>query len=169
MADVHTHVLAGFIVGTLLSFRYDWLGPEHVTLVMIGALAPDFIKINILISDAAVTALLGIPFSWAPLHQLGGAVLVILLGSLLPAPEYRTRAFALFAIGVATHFVLDWLLLTATGYAFPVFWPLTEWRPPAGNLYLSSDRWPALVAGMLAVGVWYVRVRVWGEPAVEAR
>ena len=47
MADVLTHVLAGFIIGTLLSFRYDWLGPGHVTLVMIGALAPDFVTIDI--------------------------------------------------------------------------------------------------------------------------
>ena len=127
---------------------------------MIGALAPDFVKINLLVPDSAVVALLGIPFSWAPLHQLGGAALLILLGSLLLAPEYRTRALALFAIGVASHFLLDWLLLTATGYAFPVFWPLTEWRPPAGNLYLSSDRWPAFLATLLAVGVWYARQRI---------
>ena len=121
---------------------------------MIGALAPDFVKIEILFSDAAVATLLGIPFAWSPLHRLGGAALLIHAGTLLLAPEYRTRALTLFAIGVASHFVLDWLLLTATGYAFPVFWPLTDWRPPAGNLYLSSDRWPMVIVGTVAVLVW---------------
>lgn len=42
VADVRTHVLAGFIIGTLLFFRYDWLGPEHVTLVISGGLAPEY-------------------------------------------------------------------------------------------------------------------------------
>ena len=39
---------------------------------------------------------------------------------------------------------------------------------PAGNMYRSSDRWPAVVASIVAVGVWYARYQVWGEPAVEA-
>ena len=102
-----------------------------------------------------------IPVAWSPLYRLGGATLLIHAGTLLLAPEYRRSAFALFAIGVASHFVLDLLLLTSTGYAFPVFWPLTEWRPPAGNLYLSSDRWPAAIAMLLATVVWYARYRVW--------
>ena len=122
-------------------------------IVMIGALAPDFVKFEILLSDAAVATLLGIPFSWSPLPRLGDATLQNLLGSLLLAPEYRTRALALFAVGVASHVGFDWLLHTSTGYAFPVFWSLTEWRPPAENLYLSSDRWPALVPILLAAAV----------------
>ena len=76
--------------------------------------------------------------------------LQILAGTPLLAPEYRTRAFALLAVSVASHVVLDWLLRTATGDAFPVCWPLTEWRPPAGNWYLRSDRWPAAIAMLLA-------------------
>ena len=92
---------------------------------MIGALAPDFVKIIILHSDAAVAALLAVPFAWAPIHRLG-ATLLILAGTLLLAPEYRTRALALFDVGAASHLVLDWLLLTTTGHAFPVFWPFTE-------------------------------------------
>ena len=37
MADVLTHVLVGYILGTIPSWRYDWLEPHHVTLVMIAA------------------------------------------------------------------------------------------------------------------------------------
>jgi len=44
--------------------------------------------------------------------------------------------------------------MTSTGYSYAAFWPLTEYRLPAGGLYLSTDRWPALVAGLCAVLVW---------------
>lgn len=87
MADVLTHVLVGFVIGTVLSIRYEWMGPEHVTLVMIGALSPDFVKISLVVPDYTVATSLGIPFSWSPLHTLGGSVIVVLLGALLLAPR----------------------------------------------------------------------------------
>lgn len=31
-----------------------------------------------------------------------------------------------------------------------------DYRPPSGDLYLSSDRWPAVVAGLCALCVWAV-------------
>ncbi|MFP9190577.1 metal-dependent hydrolase [Natronosalvus vescus] len=157
MADVLTHVLVGYIVGVSLSFRYEWLRGEHVTLVMLGALAPDFVKIELFVPDRLVAHHLGVPFSWSPLHTLVGTVLVTLLISLLLAPEYRKRAIVLLAIGVATHHVLDIALLTATGETYAVFWPLSSYRPPSGGLYLSSDQWPALVAGTIAVVLWVSR------------
>nr|WP_193787997.1 metal-dependent hydrolase [Natronorubrum bangense] len=159
VADILTHVLVGYIIGTLLSFRYEWIRPAHVTLVMIGALSPDFVKIELFVPDGLATALLGVPFSWSPLHTLGGTVLVICLASLLLAPEYRAQALALFAIGAFSHHALDVLLMTPTGDAYAVFWPLTGYRPPAGGLYLSSDRWPALASGLVAVVVWAVARR----------
>ncbi|MFP8890764.1 metal-dependent hydrolase [Natrialbaceae archaeon A-CW2] len=157
MADVLTHVLVGYVIGTCLTIRYDWMGAEHVTLVMIGALLPDLVKINLVVPDSVVAGFLGVPFSWSPIHTLGGTVVVILLGSLILAPEHRTRAIILMAIGAVSHHVLDVALLTSTGYSYAVFWPLTEYRPPSGDLYLSSDRWPALVAGGVAVAVWLIR------------
>ncbi|MCU4754281.1 metal-dependent hydrolase [Halobacteria archaeon AArc-curdl1] len=154
MADVLTHVLVGYIVGVSLSFRYDWIKTEQVTLVMLGALAPDFMKIGLFVPDGYVAHLLGVPFSWSPLHTLVGTVIVISLISLLLAPEYRKGAIILLAIGVATHLVLDIALLTPTGEAYAVFWPLSSYRPPSGGLYLSTDRWPALVAATIAVALW---------------
>lgn len=73
MPDILTHVLVGFSIGTVLSFRYEWLGPEYVTLVMIGALSPDFTKIALVVPDWTVSSLLGIPFSWGAFHVLGGS------------------------------------------------------------------------------------------------
>lgn len=157
MTDVLTHVLVGYVVGVALSMRYAWVRPAHVTLVMVGALSPDFVKIGLFLHEDLVAAALGIPFSWEPLHALGGNLIVLLLGALCIPPGQRRRVFSLLAAGAVTHHVLDVALLTVTGYAYAVFWPLTGYHPPSGGLYLSSDRWPALVAGTLAAVAWILR------------
>ncbi len=154
VADVLTHVLVGYVLGMVLAFRYDWMRAAHVTIVMVGALAPDFVKAEIFLPDGLMQYLLGIPFSWAPLHTLGGTILLGLLTALLLAPEYRRQAFALFLLGAASHHVLDIALMNATGRSYAVFWPFLDYRPPAGGLYLSSDRWPAVVSGLASVAVW---------------
>lgn len=159
MPDVLTHVLVGFIVGMLLAFHYEWIRAPHLTLVMLGALSPDFVKIVLVVPDAAVEAFLNVPFSWQPLHLLGGNLLVLILFALLVAPEYRKRVFLLFALGATSHHVLDLLLLKASGYAYSVLWPLTQYQPPAGMLYRSSDRWPLVVAGVIASSVWLLHRR----------
>ena len=156
VADVLTHVLVGYVIGTLLTFRAESLGPAHVALVVIGALSPDFVKIQLLFPDGFVAWTLGVPFSWSPLHTVAGSVLVIGLGSLLVAPAQRKRALALLAVGALSHHVLDLLLLTPTGESYALLWPLLEYRFPSADLYLSSDRWPAVVAGCCALVVWLV-------------
>lgn len=166
--DVLTHVLVGYVIGTLLSFRYERLRPAHVTLVMVGALSPDFMKIQLVFPDGFVAWVLGVPFTWSSLHTLVGSALVVCLGSLLVAPAHRKQALALFAVGAASHHVLDVLLLTPTGDAYGVFWPLLEYRPPSGDLYLSSDRWPAIVAGLCALLVWLVDRRRETPPETSA-
>jgi hypothetical protein len=157
MPDILTHVLVGYILGTLLSSRYDWLTPEYATLVMLGALTPDLTKIALLLPSERVELLLGVPFDWFALHTLGGNLAVLLLGALLVAPEHRKRVFLLLALGAASHHSLDLLLFNPSGYSYPVLLPLTAYNPPAGQLYLSSDRWPALVAGTLAALMWLNR------------
>ncbi|QRV15778.1 metal-dependent hydrolase [Haloterrigena salifodinae] len=149
--DVLTHVLVGYILGTLLSFRYARLRSAHVTLVMAGALVPDLMKIQLLVPDGLVAHVLGVPFTWSPIHTLVGSALVVGLGALFVTPAQRPLAVALLAVGAGSHHALDLLLVTASGDAYAVFWPLLEYRPPAGDLYLSSDRWPAVVAGVGAL------------------
>jgi hypothetical protein len=155
-----THVLVGYVLGTLLAMRADRFGPAHVTLVMLGALTPDLTKISLVIPSSVVEDTLGLPFDWFAFHVLGGNLVVVLLGTLLVASEYRKHVFLLLALGAASHHTLDLLLVNVTGYAYPVLWPLTEYHPPAGMLYLSSDRWTGLVAGTIAAGVWMIQNRV---------
>lgn len=170
MPDLLTHALVGYAIGTALSIRYGRLDRSHVTLVMLGALSPDLAKVGLVVPDAVVSGLLGVPFRWSPLHTVGGTVLVAGLCAVLFAPEYRRTALALVALGAASHHCLDLGLVTPTGETYAAFWPLTSARLPTGDLYLSTDRWPALVAGSAAVLVRAVargRRRREGESAAD--
>lgn len=157
MADLFTHVLVGYSIGTILSFRYKWLTPKLVTVVMLGALVPDLTKIALVVPSSQVEGLLGIPFEWRAFHRLGGTLVVITMGALLTDTEHRRRVFLLLAVGAASHHCLDVFNIKLSGYAYAVFWPLTTYNPPTPNLFLSSDRWPAVVAVTIAAFLWYVR------------
>ncbi len=157
MPDLLTHVLVGYSIGTLLSLRDERIRSAQVTLVMAGALSPDLAKVRLFLPADIVQAVVGGPFSWAPLHTLGGTLLVVPLGALLVAPEYRRQAVALIALGAASHHALDVALLTATGESYAVFFPISQYRLPSLDLYLSTDRWPATVSGALAAVLWGVR------------
>ncbi|MDS0474396.1 metal-dependent hydrolase [Natrinema sp. 1APR25-10V2] len=157
MPDLLTHVLVGYSIGTLLSLRDERIRSAQVSLVMAGALSPDLAKVRLFLPADIVQAVVGVPFSWAPLHTLGGTLLVVPLGALLVAPEYRRQAVALIALGAASHHALDVALLTATGESYAVFFPISQYRLPSLDLYLSTDRWPAIVSGALAAVLWAVR------------
>lgn len=159
MADVLTHVLVGYLLGTLLALRYDWLDERFVTVVMLGALLPDLTKVSLVVDDALVEGALGVPFSWFAIHTPAGSLVACAVGALLVGDGYRRRVFALLAIGAVSHHVLDALLLSVTGHSYALAWPLSTYHFPSPNLYLSSDRWPALVAGALAAGTWAYRRR----------
>lgn len=159
MPDILTHALVGYVLATVLSFRYEWLSPEFVTVAMVGALVPDLSKLELLVSDEQITAVVGLPFEWMAAHMLGGALVAIAIGAVLTDRRHRTRVALLLALGTASHLFLDALLVNPSGHSFAVFWPLTAYHPPTPNLYLSSDRWPVLVAGVAAVAVWFLRSR----------
>jgi uncharacterized membrane protein len=144
----------GLTVINLPCSRDKWNHAPQVTLVVLGTLSPDIAKIKLLVPETLVEALLGIPLAWRPLYTPAGSLVVVALWALLTAPASRKRAFLLLALGAASHHALDVMLISASGYAYPVFWPLTDYRPPRGMLYLSSDRWPAVVAGLAAALVW---------------
>lgn len=160
MTDLLTHILVAYVVGTLVSVRYASLTPQHVTLVMLGALVPDLTKIKLLVPSELVQSLLGVPFDWVALHTIGGVAVVIALGTVLAGRTRRTLVCSLLVLGAVSHLLLDGLLLTSSGYSGMLLWPLTSARLPSPGLYLSSDRWPAVVAGTVAVCVWYVRARL---------
>jgi membrane-bound metal-dependent hydrolase YbcI (DUF457 family) len=151
MPDLLTHVLIGYVLGTLITTRTTASAPAMTTVVMLGALLPDLTKIQLVITDAHIEAVLGILFAWRALHTLGGVLVTASVGALLVGPTTRRRVFRLLLAGAVSHLVLDSLLSKPSGYAAALWWPFLHTGLPTPGLYVSSDRWPALVAGSLAV------------------
>lgn len=155
MPDWLTHALVGYALATALGLRADWLDARYVTLAMVGALLPDLAKLDLLVPSDAVAATLGTSFDWFALHTLGGtAVTALAVAALLPA-EHRRRGLLVLALGATSHHALDLLLVQPSGLTYPVLWPLSDLRVPSVDLYLSSDREPAIAAAVLALAARY--------------
>ena len=156
MPDLFTHMLVGYTLAVVLSWRYEWIEYPYVTLAMGAAILPDLNRIDLVLPATTIEATLGIPWLWVPLHRVSGTFLVICLGTLLAATNLRRRVFALLVIGATSHYTLDLMLYKPSGLSGPFFWPISDYRVAIDGIYLSSDRWPALLMGTIAVIVWYV-------------
>ncbi|QKG92028.1 metal-dependent hydrolase [Halorubrum salinarum] len=163
MADLFTHILFGYSLGIVLSWRYEWISYPLLTVVMIGSTLPDLNRIDLVIPEETITALLGIPFTWSPLHRVGGTLLIVCLGALLVANTYRRVVFTLLAIGASSHYALDFLLYKPSGISGPLLWPFVTHGIAIDGFYLSSDRLPVVVAAALA-GLLWIMDRRWVRP-----
>ncbi|QLG27384.1 metal-dependent hydrolase [Halorarum halophilum] len=157
MPDILTHVLVGYCLATLLSLRDDRITPPYVTVAMLGTLLPDLTKIELLVPSMVVEQAIGLPFSWFAIHTPFGSLLAASVGALLVAPHHRRQVLALLLLGAFSHHALDAMLLNVTGSSYPLLWPLSTYHIPSPGLYLSSDRWPALLTGSLAAVMWTVK------------
>lgn len=153
LADLLTHVFVGYTIGIMLSWKYERIKSPQITAMMIGAALPDLVRIRLLLDPIKIEQFFGIPFSWGPLHTLGGVLIIIAIGSLLTVPKDSKMIFILLAIGAISHLLLDSLLITASGYSYSVFWPFTMYHPPTPGLYLSTDILPALISGLIALSI----------------
>lgn len=153
MADLLTHVLAGYVIAALLA-RRGVLPARHVPVVMVGALVPDLAKVYFLLGDPTVEVA-GVALSWYALQTLGGVGLLVLAGTLLFERRERGVAALSLGLGAYVHVAFDLMVERAHGLAPPYFYPLTWWHPPSLDLYISADVWPSLVAIAVAAVVWY--------------
>lgn len=139
MADLLTHVLVAYVVLTAASWRFDRITSRWVAVGMGGAAIPDLGKVGILLDGTTVSSLLDVPFSWGPLGTLGGVLLVAGVVALAFAPRHRRRAYGFLVAGGVLSLLLDGLRVYADGRASSWLYPVTWWRPPTPNLYVSSD------------------------------
>jgi hypothetical protein len=154
MPDLLSHAFIAFTIVTLLRLRYDWLTAQYVTVGMAGAFIPDMAKIDLVVPSPAIAATLDIPFDWFGIHTLGGVVVAVCIGAVVVASEERKRVVPLLALGAASHLLADALLLKASGRSYALLYPLTQYHPPTPGLYLSTDPWPSMVTGALALAAW---------------
>lgn len=168
MADLLTHALAASIVLTTAGWRIEWLTRRWVALGMVGALLPDLNQLGRLLSGPVIRRTVGIPFHYGAVHTLGGVVLLAGVGTALIA-ERRQRAFAVLVAGGLSHLVLDGFKKHADGRSEILWYPLTWWRVPTPDLYVSAD--PRVLAAALAcAAAVFVADRYWvGEGESGAR
>lgn len=159
MPDLFSHACLAYSICTLLSWHYDWLTPSYVTVGMAGAFVPDLAKVDLVVDSATVAAMLNLPFHWLAIHTFGGTVVGVLIGATVVASDERLRVVALLSVGAASHLLADALLVKASGRSYAVLWPLTQYHPSTPGLYLSTDIWPSLLTGTIALAVWQVHRR----------
>jgi hypothetical protein len=154
------HIAFAFILCALLALRWPVFGGRNTVLVMIGALLPDIFKLYLPLQVIGVYA----QDSLALFHIPVGTLLVCGMCALLFEEGTRVRIFLLFAFGMATHYVLDVLLIHVSG-GLALLWPLS-WQTWALQL-VRPDNWlgtAILVAA--AILVWLV-LRVWSDRRAE--
>ena len=155
MPDLLTHVLVAYMIA-VGSARFEWFHDRYVPVVMVGSVAPDVMKLSVVLGfDVGV--LFGIPYSTWGVHTLGGAIVLAGLGALTICTCDRLVGAIALATGSASHLLLDAAVIRVDGTAPPYLFPLTNWLPPAGNLYASTDVWPTVVTLVVAIPVWLLR------------
>ncbi|MBS3817569.1 MAG: metal-dependent hydrolase [Candidatus Thermoplasmatota archaeon] len=156
MADLFTHVLVAYTIGISLSWRFNWITPPYITGLMVGSTLPDLTRVGLILRPTQIEAVLGIPFSWTPLHLGIGVLISVLILSSFLSGQSAKRISLLLGVGAVSHLILDSLLRSASGYLYAVFWPLSSQNIIGPGLYLSSDMLPAVIAVAVAFVIWRI-------------
>lgn len=154
MPDLLTHVLVAYVVATLFASHTGVVKSRHVPLAMVGGALPDLSKLYLVVDPQIIANAAGIPFSWQAAHTVGVVVVLSVAGTLLFVPSERQAVFGVLSTGWGLHFALDSFIIRASGLVPPYLYPVTWWQYPSGDVYLSSTRWPSIVAITLAVLVY---------------
>ncbi|KDE59102.1 membrane protein [Halostagnicola sp. A56] len=164
MADLLSHVLIAYALGTVAGWRLEWLSRRWVAVAMVGAVLPDLNRIGLLVSDPTVEAALGTPFAFDAIPTLGGVIVLAGIGA-TGFETHRTRAYGLLLAGGLSHLLFDATKHYADGEAGTWLFPLSWTRHPTPNLYVSSEPAVLLVALSIAACVWAVDRRWVEEPS----
>jgi len=135
MPDWFTHTLIGWVTGKFTK--------KDIGLVVIGALIPDLVKINI----AFVLFRLDHHYFFDPIHTPIGAFLIGGIISLF-FKDYK-KAFIAFSIGIATHFIFDFFLVHVAG-GIKLLYPLS-WKGWQIYLIRSDDYYMTIIALLFAI------------------
>lgn len=65
---------------------------------------------------------LGIPFSWSPIHRLAGTAVCLLIGAVLIDEARHQNTLVVLSVGAASYLLADALLTKATGRSFAILW-----------------------------------------------
>lgn len=152
MPDWLTHVVVAWTLCTLLSFKWKQFDAQNTVIVMVGALIPDLYKIqlpftylNIYISSFIM-----------PFHLPIGSLLIAGIVSLFF--KDRKMIFLFLTLGVATHYLLDLLLINLAG-GMELLYPLS-WERFSFNVISPVDYRVTVVALFFAFLVYMVKYQI---------
>lgn len=152
MPELASHVLAAFVLFTVIGWRIEWVDRNWVIVGMVGVLLPDLDNVGMILDGDAIEAVLGIPWGWGAISSLGGLLVLAALGAVLfEGTRSRLRAFVLLVAGGALHLLMDGMVAWADGRNGMLLYPFMAWRNPTPGVYVSSDRWISIVCLALAV------------------
>jgi len=135
MPDWFTHTLFGWITGKTTKI--------NIALVVIGALIPDLVKINL----AFIWYSIDHHYFFEPIHTPFGAFIIAAIFALFFKDS--KKAFIALGVGVTTHFILDFLLVHVSGgikFLYPLSWG--EWQ---FYLIRPDDYWITIIAIIAAL------------------
>ncbi|WP_253737743.1 metal-dependent hydrolase [Halohasta salina] len=159
MAEWVSHVCLAYALFTVAGWAVDWLDGRWIAVGVVGSILPDLDRLDLVVSDEFITAATGVPFEWAGINSIGGAVVLSAIGALLfTRPSHQRRGFLLLFAGACSHLVVDLPQRYADGLMLTnkYLFPLPPWRPPTPGWYVSADRWVAVVAVAVALVVFLV-------------
>ncbi len=150
MVDWIAHLLVPWIGSKIFQLKSSKLSNREIPIIMFGAVIPDIIKINYLLSwiEIDVAGFL------LPFHTPVGSAIVAAIISLMFA---RRRVFFLMIVGVIAHFALDALLTHVAGgmiILFPFDW---TWGFQLG--LIPSDSWTPTVLSVVTAGILFLAAK----------
>ena len=152
MPDLLTHVVVAWTLCTLLSFKWKQFNLQNTAIVMVGALIPDLYKVQLPLSYLNLNESIFI----MPFHLPVGSLLLAGMVSLF----FRDRKMIFFflTLGVATHYLLD-LLLVNLGGGMELLYPLS-WERFSFNVISPTDYHIPAVALFIAFMVYMFRYQI---------
>ena len=149
MPDWITHLLAAWMICTILSFKYKQINPAYTVICMAGALIPDTYKIVIPLGLFGINAQNII----MPFHLPLGSLIIASFFTLF-FKDHKKLVLSLLVLGVATHYALDLLLINLNGGMVLLF-PFS-WNSWALNIIPDDDYHITILAMGLTVVIYVV-------------
>ncbi|MGZ7068279.1 MAG: metal-dependent hydrolase [Methanobacterium sp.] len=129
MPDEITHVLVAWTLATLLGFRFKQFSQANSAIVILGALVPDIQKIYIFLD------LIGVQILLIPIHLPVVSLLLAGLRTLLF--EKKKLIFSLLALGIFTHYALDFLMFSG---GMSILYPFSALKWQIGIISVTDYR-----------------------------
>jgi hypothetical protein len=148
LPDWIVHVAVAWTVCRVFRFRYQSFDPPNTAIAMVGSVIPDLMKLSMIFEFFGMD---GLDYL-IPLHLPVGSVLLAAIISLLF--EDKKTVFLFLALGLATHFLLDLLLMQINGGMYLLF-PFS-WQTMSLNLVPNDDYYLTIVAIFVALSVYIV-------------